>query len=356
MRVLITGATGFVGQHLVRLLLSRKHDVYGTYISPPLEWPFAADLFPCDVRDTDLVRKVVARIRPGEVYHLAALSSPSQSFEEIREAYDTNFWGTYNLLEAVRQVVPKARILFVGSAQSYGGVRNIKALTESAPLTPPNPYALSKAAADMLAGQYHFRFGLHVIRARPFNHTGPGQQAGFVCSDYARRLVAIEMGNERPILHIRDSGARRDFTDVRDVVRAYKLLIDKGRPGEAYNVASGRSISISDIVLILASFCSRPVHVLQERQRNRAGEISNLYGSRLKLSRATGWKPRYKMHQTLRDLFDYWKRVSMNADLSIATQTAPGPRSKFASRAQTLEDEGEGSPKRFKRVPKRGGN
>jgi GDP-4-dehydro-6-deoxy-D-mannose reductase len=355
MRVLVTGATGFVGHHLLRLLLSRGHNVFGTYISAPVEWEFAAKLFSCDVRDAQSIRKVVFEVRPNEIYHLAAQSSPSQSLEQTREVFDTNFWGTYNLLEAARQVVPKARILLVGSAQCYGGVRNRKPLTESAVLSPPNPYALSKAAADMLAGQYYSRFGLHIIRARPFNHTGPGQQLGFVCSDYARRLVSIELGKERPILHIREGGARRDFTDVRDVVRAYKLLMEKGRPGEAYNVASGRSTSVGEIVSILASFCSRPINILQDRKPGRPGEISSLYGSGLKLSRATGWKPRYNMRQTLRDLFDYWKLVSIRGNLNIRTETPPEPQSEFGFRTPGLERE-VGNVKRFARVPQRRGN
>ena len=312
MRILVTGATGFVGEHLVRLLLSRDHNVFGTYLSVPASWEFAADLVSCDVRDADSVRKVVADIHPHKVYHLAAQSSPSQTLEQTRDVYESNFWGTYNLLESVRQVAPKAQILVVGSGQCYGEVRNRKSLTESAVLSPRNPYALSKAAADMLAGQFYYRFGLHIIRARPFNHTGPGQQAGFVCSDYARRIVDIDGGNEPPVLHIRDSGVRRDFSDVRDVVRAYELLIEKGKPGEAYNVASGRSMTIREIVSILVSFCSRRVQILAGHQEARAGDIANLYGSALKLSRTTGWKPRYNMRQTLRDLFEYWKQLCNN--------------------------------------------
>jgi GDP-4-dehydro-6-deoxy-D-mannose reductase len=310
MRILITGATGFVGQHLVRLLLSRKQDVYGTYFCAPAECELAAKLFSCDVRDADSVRTVVSQTRPQQIYHLAAQSSPSQSLEQTRDFYETNFWGTYNLLETARQLVPKARILFVGSGQCYGEAGNRKALTESAAFAPPNPYALSKAAADMLAGQYYFRFGLQVIRTRPFNHTGPGQQLGFVCSDYARRIAAIDLGDERPVLRIRDSLARRDFSDVRDVVRAYQLLIEKGKPGEAYNVASGRLVSVKEITSILVSFCSRSIHVSEEHRPSHRGDISNLYGSALKLSRATGWKPRYNIRQTLRDLFEYWKLLS----------------------------------------------
>jgi GDP-4-dehydro-6-deoxy-D-mannose reductase len=251
--------------------------------------------------------------------------------------------------------VPKVRILVVGSGQCYGEVRNKKPLTESTVFSPPNPYALSKAAADMLAAQYHFRFALHTIRARPFNHTGPGQQPGFVCSDYARRVVDIELGKERPVLRIRDSGARRDFTDVRDVVRAYELLIKKGKPGEAYNVASGRPVSVKEIVSILLSFCSRPVHIVEQRQQDRAAQMSTLYGSSLKLSRATGWKPRYNIHQTLRDLFEYWTQLSNKGVWNIQAGTVSDAQSELGFRAHTREREA-GNVKRFERVPQRRGN
>lgn len=307
MRVLVTGATGFAGQHLVRLLLSREYEVYGTYLSGPSEWEFEATLVQCDLREANRIRDSVDEIRPQHIYHLAAQSSPSQSLENPRDVYETNFWGMYNLLEAARQFVPNAQILVVGSGQCYGEAVKGKALTESMALAPTNPYGLSKAAADMLAGQYHSRFGLHVVRARPFNHTGRGQQEGFVCSDYARRFATVELGEGRPAIRVRDSGKRRDFTDVRDVVRAYELLMKKGRPGEAYNIASGRSISVGEIASMLASFCSRRVHLSDEEQPARSGDVSNLYGSSVKLRRTTGWKPRYNMRQTLRDLFEYWK-------------------------------------------------
>jgi GDP-4-dehydro-6-deoxy-D-mannose reductase len=161
----------------------------------------------------------------------------------------------------------------------------------------------------MLAGQYHSRFGLHIVRARPFNHTGPGQQLGFVCSDYARQIAVIETGSvqERPVIRVRDPQVRRDFSDVRDVVRAYELLLEKGNPGEAYNVASGRPISVKQIVRSLASLSSRPIHISGRRQRLRSGDVPILYGSNRKLRRATGWKPAYNIEKTLRDLFDYWK-------------------------------------------------
>jgi GDP-4-dehydro-6-deoxy-D-mannose reductase len=293
--------------------------------SVPVEWKLDAELIECDVRDTTRVRKTIHQIRPNLIFHLAAKSSPFESLTQTKNVYELNFWGTYNLLEATRQLLPKARVLVVGSGQCYGDVGTSRPIRESKAFAPPNPYALSKAAADMLASQYHSRFGLHVIRARPFNHTGPGQQQGFVCSDYARQIVAINSGLERPVLRVRNPQAKRDFTDVRDVVRAYELLLRKANPGEAYNVASGRTISVRDIVSLLVSFSSRPIRLSEERQRLRSGDVSILFGSSLKLRRATGWKPRYNMVETLRDLFEYWKihssrKLNRRSETSLNSQ------------------------------------
>ncbi len=309
MRVFVTGATGFVGLHLLRLLVNRGHAVFGTYIAEkPSQLAPGVKLYRCDIRDGARLRTILHRVRPQRVYHLAALSSVKESFTDFQAVYDTNFWGTFHLLEAVRQVAPKARLLVVGSGQCYGVVKPSRLpADESHPFLPQNPYALSKASADMLAGYYHRRFGLHVVRARPFNHTGPGQSPHFVCSDFARQIAAIDLGLRPPRMYVGNLKARRDFSDVRDVVCAYELLLEKGDAGEAYNVASGRSTSAQQIVRVLASFCSRPIRITVQRQRLRPDEERALYGSIRKLQRTTGWKPEYNLKKTLRDLYLYWK-------------------------------------------------
>jgi GDP-4-dehydro-6-deoxy-D-mannose reductase len=321
MRVLVTGATGFVGQHLVRLLSSRKYRIYGTYfLKDPAADVSGAKLFRCDIRKLAQLEAVMREVCPSRVYHLAAQSSPAQSFTHLRDVYQANFWGTYNVLEAVRQIAPKARVLVIGSSQCYGSVNpNDLPVTERHAFAPPNPYALSKAAADMLAGQYYSLFGLHIIRARPFNHTGPGQGPGFVCSDFARQIAAIELGYHRPVLCVGDLRANLDFTDVRDVVRAYELLLEKADSGEAYNIASARATPLKQIVKVLVSFCSCPVHVSVQRERFRPGEVRTILGSNRKLRAATGWKPTYNIRLTLQDLYAWWK-----TSLSVGVTVEPG--------------------------------
>ncbi len=267
-------------------------------------------LHQCDVRNPKRLRALLRRLRPDRIYHLAAESSVRKSFSNVRTVFETNFWGTFNLLEAVRLCRPRSRVLVVTSSHCYGAVAPSQLpVTESHPLLPQSPYALSKASADMLAAYYHHWFGLHVIRARPFNHTGPGQSPHFVCSDFARQIASVATGFHPPVLNVGNLNVRRDFSDVRDVVRAYELLMEKGKPGEAYNVASGRPISLRYIVKRLTSSCAGPVRIRKQAQRVRAAEAYTLYGSNHKLRRATGWKAEYDLGQTLSDMYEWWRNA-----------------------------------------------
>lgn len=311
MRILVTGATGFAGQHLVALLAAERSIVFGTHFgSLQLNQACPAELLPCDMRDSNQVRYVVRQALPQQVYHLAGFSSVTKSFAEARQVWDTNFWGAMNLLEALRESAPKARVLLVGSSQCYGRVAARRLpITEEQPLAPESPYAASKAAADILGHQVFHSWGLQVVRARPFNHTGPGQTTDFLCSDLARQVAEIELGLRVPALTIGNTRVVRDFSDVRDVVRGYSLLLERATPGAAYNVCSGRGVSVGQIVRHLQSLCGRPFRVKVEAQRVRPGEAAKLYGSNRKLRRATGWKPVYNLESTLRDLFLHWKAL-----------------------------------------------
>lgn len=308
MRVLVTGGTGFVGQHLIRLLNQRKHTIFATYLVEPDQACPMAELLVCDIRDRKQVLQVIRYARPQHIYHLSALSSVIKSFDESRRVWETNVWGAMNLLDSVKEASPQARVLLVGSSQVYGNVARARLpISEDERFSPASPYAASKAAAEMLATQFWHASALEVIRARPFNHTGPGQSSEFVCSDLARQVAEIELGLCSPVLRVGNIRVKRDFSDVRDVVRAYELLMTRGAPGDAYNVSSGRSACIIDIIKHLRSFSSRPFQLQIEQKRARSGEVPVSYGSNRKLRRATGWKPEYTLAETLRDTYEFWK-------------------------------------------------
>jgi len=311
MRILVTGATGFVGRHLLPLLLARQNEIFGTYLQPDSSvFPKQVRLLSCDLRDADLVTQVIKDVRPARIYHLAALSSVRNSFQSVLDVYQANFFGTLHLLDAVGALQPSSRILLVGSGHCYGRVKRAQLpITEDQPLAPLSPYGVSKAAADLLGGQFFNNHNLHVIRVRPFNHTGPGQSPEFVCSDFARQFAAIALGLAPPVLHVGNLTSRRDFSDVRDVVRAYTLLMHKGKPGEIYNVCSGRAVSLQQVLNILGSFCPRKVTVHVVPARIRKAEEHVLFGSNRKLQKTTSWRPLYELKRTLYDLYQHWATI-----------------------------------------------
>jgi GDP-4-dehydro-6-deoxy-D-mannose reductase len=288
--------------------------VYGASIVAAVKPSAQIEMLPCDLRDQDQVLGVVNRAAPDRIFHLAALSSVQDSFENEQEVYRTNFAGARNLLEAVRRMAPKARILLVGSSQIYGAPQDRGAISEEAPLRPSSPYAVSKAAADLLGYQYFAAYGLEVVRARPFNHTGPGQPCTFVCSDFARQAARIARGLQEPVIEVGNLSVRRDFSDVRDVVAAYDLLLERGQAGEAYNIGSGRAVAVSSILDRLISFCGREVEIRVKRERVRGSDPGVVKASVSKLRRATNWKPRYTIERTLRDLYEYWNQAAARAN------------------------------------------
>jgi GDP-4-dehydro-6-deoxy-D-mannose reductase len=312
MRVLVTGGTGFVGQHLIKLLHARRHTIFSTYLVKPTGRDTSAELVPCDIRDRDQVLQALRHARPQHIFHLSALSSVVKSFEDSRQVWQTNVWGAMNLLDAMNEVSPRARVLLVGSSQCYGKIPSRRLpVREEELLSPASPYAASKAAAEMLGTQFFHGCGLQVIRVRPFNHTGPGQSPDFVCSDLARQVAEIGLGLRSPVLRIGNMRVERDFSDVRDVVRAYELLLRRGVVGDVYNVASGRGISIAEILKHLQSFCPVSFRIEVEQKRVRPGEVSKMCGSNRKLRRVTGWKPEYSLAHTLWDLYEFWKSVAI---------------------------------------------
>jgi GDP-4-dehydro-6-deoxy-D-mannose reductase len=311
MRVLITGVAGFVGGHMVDLLRAEVPGavVLGLDKQPgPRARSLNIEVVRTDLENAAAVRESFARLRPDRVVHLAAQSSPQRSWDDPERTLRTNVLGMLSLLEAARSLSPPPRILAIGSTDEYGLVRpDDVPLREDAPLRPASPYASSKVAQGYLALQYALSPGLPVMRTRTFHHTGPRRGEQFAESSFARQLAEIEAGRRPPRLEVGNLDAVRDFTDVRDVVRAYWALLERGTPGEVYNVCSGRGVRLSELLDGLIAISGQRVEVRVDPTRLRPADAPVLVGDPSRLRAATGWEPRIPLERTLRDLLDYWR-------------------------------------------------
>ncbi len=314
MRILVTGITGFAGGHLAEALLAQgNHRIVG--VSRGGEWSEAwrhladrVQLFPADVSRSDSIDEILRSVEPEQIYHLAGYPHVGRSFQEADAAWQGNLTATRNLYDAVARWGGKPRILFVGSGLVYGGSNTgERGCTENDLLKPDNPYAASKAAADLMSYQYVCSPGLDIVRARPFNHIGSRQSPQFAVPNFARQLVAIERGQQPPILETGNLQTRRDLTDVRDVVASYLLLMERGRSGEAYNVGSGQSSSIQSVLERLIALSGIAVETRQKTSLLRAQDAAVLRADSSKLRHETGWKPRFNLDQTLTDILNYWR-------------------------------------------------
>jgi GDP-4-dehydro-6-deoxy-D-mannose reductase len=289
-RTLLTGASGFVGCHV--------------------EAAIACTSLPrgIDLQDREALNEAVGFIQPDAVIHLAAQSFVPAAFENPRKTFDINFYGTLNLLEALKAAGFKGRMIFVGSGDIYGQVaESAFPVKEDFPLRPRNPYAVSKVAAEALCYQWSQTENFEIIMVRPFNHIGPGQSARFVLSDFAQQITEISVGHRSPVLSVGDIDVTRDFTDVRDVVRAYELLLTKGKNGTVYNVCSGHEHSIRELLLRLIEFSSVEVKIEQDLSRMRPAEQRRMVASYELLHKDTGWNPKISLDQSLKDLLHDWK-------------------------------------------------
>lgn len=315
MKALVTGAGGFVGGHLLAHLRHNHTGIslFGTVLSASERTPALAALgcatTEIDLREPGAVRDMLAAIRPDRIFHLAGQAFVPRSFEAPWETLETNIRGTLNLLEAMRALQVPARILVVGSADMYGASRAGEGrLDETTPFMPSSPYSVSKIAQDMLAWQYTRAHGVFTVRVRPFNHIGPGQHTRFAVSDWAFQIAEIEAGQRAPVIHVGSLDAARDFTDVRDVVRAYTLALEDGQPGDVFNVCSGQAYTMRDVLERLIALSPARVTVQTDASRVRPVEIPILYGDYSLLRQRTGWEPRITLEQSLRDVLDEWRQ------------------------------------------------
>lgn len=312
MRVFITGATGFAGAQLVKGLQDEGAQISALVHGPTSRYELPSEVISIEgnLLDEDVVSTAVTQAEPDLIFHLAGQAYPAKSWEIPGQTIAVNTVGTANLLQAA-VAYGRARVVVVTSADMYGLIQDEDLpITEETAVYPRHPYGISKWAAAQLVPLYWQRFGLEVIEARPFNHIGPGQGLGFVVPDFALQIAKIKKGVQQNSIKVGNLEAKRDFTDVRDVVRAYRLLAEKGKAGEAYLICSGRAVTIQSLLDILVELAAVDVNIEKDEARMRPSDIPCLYASFEKIRHDTGWQPEVTLRQSLADaLADWMTRV-----------------------------------------------
>jgi len=305
--ILVTGATGFAGRHLVRLLAATGHvSAWGRSPTPP-DLGALATWERVDLLDRDMVRAAIAALRPAAVYHLAGAAHQAESWRDTITPLEGNALATTHLLDAIRRARLDCRVLVTGSAAVYAPSDD--PIAEDGPLAPASPYALSKLAQERIAMRAVLDDGLAAIVARPFNHTRPGQSAAFAAPAFARQIALIEQGRLEPVLRVGNLDARRDLSDVRDVVRAYAALMARGTPGAIYNVGSGTGRTIRSVLDALVSRSRVPVRIETDPERLRPSDVPSLVANTARLRETTGWQPEIPFERTLDDLLASWRQA-----------------------------------------------
>lgn len=309
-KALITGINGFVGTHLNNYLNEKGVEVFGT-LKPGKTSVSDSHLKAVDILNFEGINNYIEEVEPDYIYHLAALVSPSESFKNPQETITNNIGGQVNILQALKELkLLQTKILIVSSAEVYGAIeKKFLPTNEDAPLRPRSPYAVTKIAQDFLGLQYFLSQKIKCIRVRPFNHIGPYQAPHFAVPSFAKQIAEIEKGKKEPVLRVGNLEARRDFTDVRDVVRAYGLLMEKGEIGEVYNIGFGKSHKIEDVLNHLLSLSDQKIIVEKDPSLVRPADIPELLCDYSKLNKATGWRPEITLATSLKDTLDYWRNI-----------------------------------------------
>lgn len=311
-KVLITGATGFVGHHLTDYLSSKKeYEIYGTSLNEPNSSDNKIKIEKIDLTNSQNVLEMIEKIKPEFIYHLAAFSSAGDSYTNSTKVVVSNVEIQMNLLNAVKSIgLIDSKILIISSGEVYGQVDPADLpLNEEAKLRPVNPYAVSKIAQDYVALQYFLSYQMKTVSIRAFNHTGPFQTTAFAIPSFAKQIAQIEKGQQEAVLKVGNLLAKRDFSDVRDIVVGYSMLMEKGVAGEVYNIGSGNSRSMKELLDILLSLTNKKIEIQEDPGKLRPVSVPDVYCDFTKLKKLTGWEPKIPLETTLQDTLDYWRSV-----------------------------------------------
>ncbi len=324
MRSLITGIGGFAGGHLAAALLERDAEVAGIdqAAGPRLEAIRDRVAFTAgDIRDADSIRAAADGFHPEVIFHLAAITHVGQAWAQRRETLEINVVGTSALLEVAAELDPKPTVVLASTGQVYGPAPpDSHPLSEDDPLHPQSPYAVSKMCAELLARQAWEGEGVPAVILRTFNYTGPWQSPSFVCSDFARQVAWAEAGLTEPRMSVGNLEARRDFSDVRDVIDGYLLAAERGRPGEAYNLASGEAVRIAEVLEYLLGAVDVDVDVQQDTDRLRPADLVALRGDATRAREELGWTPRFTLEETLDSVLEFWRKQATLETGGVASE------------------------------------
>jgi GDP-4-dehydro-6-deoxy-D-mannose reductase len=312
MRALITGLNGFVGGYLAEHLLEQgQHEVWGTTRAPgrlPAWLHGRVGELHADLCDAEATARAIAEARPEVIFHLAGQPFVPESFRDPAATLTTNTLGALHIFLALIEQQLPARVLVVGTNEEYGSITEADLpIDEETPLRPANPYGVSKAAQSLLAQQYYLSHRLDIVRVRPFTHIGPRQNERFVTAAFARQIARIERGLQEPVLQVGNLSARRDFTDVRDMVRAYALLAEHGEPGAVYNAGSGQAVMVRELLDLLLASSGAAIDVRPDPRLMRPIDMPVVVCDPTRLRERTGWAPNFTLTQTLSDILTYWR-------------------------------------------------
>lgn len=308
-KVMIIGAAGFVGNHLIDYILENKKDweVVATKMSKESINKDVKEIN-LDITNPQEIEDVLNEEKPDYIFHLAAQSSVALSWKNPQLTIDINIKGTVNLLDAIRDNCKDVKVLLIGSGEEYGHVKpNEVPIIEDNNTRPGNIYAVTKVTQNMIGRLYHEAYGLNIMSTRSFNHTGPNQAPMFVVADFCKQVADIEKGSQEPIISVGNLSAKRDFTDVRDVVRAYCLLMEKGNSGETYNVGSGKAIEIKEILDMILEESSKTIEVKTDESKLRPVDVPIIEADITKITQDTGWEPEITLKQTIQETLEYWR-------------------------------------------------